>query len=78
MRLNLEAEKSNCDPLKSDGLLADVMSMNQKDINVRLAWIEEEIAQFSSVLGVTERVNKLRHAKAQLLSAKTIGSVMRK
>lgn len=53
-------------------MASHVIQMSDTELNERLEWIENEIVQLSTKVGVQNRIQALRASRAQLLAVRFI------
>lgn len=57
-------------------MIPNALQMEIVELKQRLAWIESEITLLSQSHGVTERIQGLKYARAQLIATLSIRKVM--
>ncbi len=57
-------------------MIPNALMLEIKELRERLAWIESEITQLSHSNGVSERIQGLKYARAQLIATLSIRKVM--
>lgn len=69
-------QKNKIDDDDARELIPKAQELSAEEIEARLKWIEAEIRQLSSQLGVAERIKALQFAQAQLVAAKSLSKIM--
>lgn len=54
------------------------MQMSAAELSARLAWFDSEIAQFSTMSGVSDRIQALHYLRAQVVAAQWLQHVISK
>lgn len=59
-------------------LITHDLKLTQQDLQRRIEWVDSEITQLSTSMGVSERLKALRNIHAQLIAQQTLITVMGK
>ncbi|TXH36418.1 MAG: hypothetical protein E6Q94_03140 [Burkholderiaceae bacterium] len=66
------------DPGDDRPLITHDFKFSQQDIQQRIDWVDSEITQLSTSVGVSERLRALRSIHAQLIAQQTLITAMGK
>lgn len=57
-------------------MIPNALLLEKKELEERLAWVESEIIQLSNTKGVSERIQGLKYARAQIIATLGIRAIM--